>query len=76
MLRKKWKAIVLSLIVVSVSTVVLWEYRRIYILKDRLGCVATWLEKAKVLHTVQMKERANFTGDTMQKTHGLCRVGL
>jgi hypothetical protein len=67
MLRKKWKAIVLSLIVVSVSTAALWEYRRIYILNDRLGCVTTQLEKAKTLHQIQMEEPSNFTGDTMQK---------
>ena len=64
---KNWKAVLLTVIVVLVCTVAVVEYRRIYILKDRLGCVATWLEQAKSLHTVQMKESANFTDDTMQK---------
>ena len=49
------------------STVALVEYRRIYILRDRLSCVATWLEQTKQLHTVQMTDPTNFTGDTMRK---------
>lgn len=67
MLRSSWKGISLIVIALVTSTAALLEYRRIYILNDRLGCVATWLEKAKSLHTVEMKEPANFTGDTMRK---------
>jgi hypothetical protein len=67
MLRKNWKIIALLVITLMTSTVAFVEYRRIYILKDRLGCVETWLENAKTLHTVQMKDPANFTGNTMQK---------
>ena len=67
MLRRNWKSISVIGIVLVTSAVALWQYRRIYILNDRLACVATWLEKAKSLHTVEMKEPANFTGDTMRK---------
>jgi len=60
---------VISFIVIALvaSTVALLEYRRIYILNDRFACVATWLEKAKSLHKVEMKEPVNFTSDTMRK---------
>lgn len=64
---KNWKVIFLVVIALVASTVAVAEYRRIYIVNDRLGCVATWLEEAKALHTVQMKEPANFTADTMRK---------
>lgn len=64
---RNWKIISLIVIALVTSTMAFVEYRRIYILNDRLGCVATWLEKAKSLHTVEMKEPANFTGDTMRK---------
>lgn len=64
---RNWKVISLAVIALVASTVAGVEYRRIYILKDRLGCVATWLDEAKQLHTVQMKEPVNFTGDTMRK---------
>jgi len=64
---RNWKIISLAVIAVGTGTVALVEYRRINILSDRLGCVATWLEKAKTLRAVEMKEPANFTGDTMRK---------
>lgn len=67
MLRRKWKIVCLIVIALVTSTVALVEYRRIYIFKDRLDCVASWLDKAKTLHAVQMKEPEKFTGDTMQK---------
>jgi len=67
MWRKNWKIVSLIVIALVTSTVALVEYRRIYVLRDRLDCVASWLEKAKTLHTVQMKDPSNFTGDTMQK---------
>jgi hypothetical protein len=58
-----------SLIVITLvtSTVAVVEYRKVNILRDSLDCVAGWLENAKTLHRVQMKEPPNFTGDTMQK---------
>jgi hypothetical protein len=65
MWRKNWKVISLIVIALVTTKAALLEYRKIYILNDRLACVATWLEKAKSLHTVEMKEPANFTGDTM-----------
>ncbi len=67
MTRKNWKLISLVLIILIISTAAVVEYRRIYILNDRLGCAAFWLEQAKTLHTVQMKEPANFSGDMMRK---------
>jgi hypothetical protein len=67
MLRRNWKIVSLIVIALVSSTAALLEYQRIYILGDRLDCVASWLDKAKTLHAVQMKEPANFTGDTMQK---------
>jgi len=66
MVRTNWKFISLIVIVLVTGTIALVEYRRIYVLSDRLGCVASWLDRAKTLHTLQMKESANFTGDTMR----------
>jgi hypothetical protein len=43
------------------------EYRRINVLKDRLGCAATWLEKAKSLHMAQMNDPAKFSEATMRE---------
>ncbi|HSE86792.1 MAG TPA: hypothetical protein VLJ79_11255 [Candidatus Binatia bacterium] len=57
----------LILIAVVTSTTALLEYRRSYILEDRLDCVGTWLEKANLLHALEMKEPSNFTSDTMRK---------
>ena len=67
MARKNWKIITLIVTILVASTAVLVEYRRIYILKDRLSCVTSWLDEAKSLHAVQMKEAANFSGDSMKK---------
>jgi len=67
MLRKNWKTISLIAIFLMTGTVALREYRRVSVLEDRLGCVATWLDQAKSLHTAHMREPSNFTGDTMQK---------
>jgi hypothetical protein len=67
MLRRNWKIISLIIVALVGSTAALAEYRRITVLKDRLGCVATWLEKASSLHMVQMKEPSNFSADSMRK---------
>ena len=67
MLRKNWKIISLIVIASVGSTAGVVEYRRVTVLKDRLGCAATWLEKAKSLHMVQMNNPSNFTADTMRK---------
>jgi hypothetical protein len=67
MIKRNWKKIFLAAVVVLATIVGLAQYRKANALQDRLGCVATWLEQAKTLHTIQMKEPANFTGDTMQK---------
>lgn len=67
MFQKNWRTISLIVITLAASTAALIGYRRINVLNDRLGCVATWLEKAKTLHSLQMKEPANFTSDTMRK---------
>lgn len=67
MLRRNWKVTLLILIALVASTVALVEYRRINVLKDRLGCAATWLEEAKKLHQVQMNEALNFREATMRK---------
>ena len=64
---RKWRIISLIVIVLGASADALVQYRRINVLNDRLGCAAFWLEKAKGLHMVQMKESPNFTGDTMRK---------
>jgi hypothetical protein len=66
-LRRNWKIVSLVVIALVTSTVALVEYRRIYIFKDRLDCVASWLDQANALHTAQMKEPANITGDTMRQ---------
>jgi hypothetical protein len=67
MLRRNWKLISLIVIALGASGLALMEDGRIFILNERLACVATWLEKAKSLHTVEMKEPGNFTVDTMRK---------
>ena len=56
MLRRNWQIISLIVFAVITGTVALVEYRRVYILADRLECVANWLDKAKTLHAAQMKE--------------------
>jgi len=66
MLQKNWRTIFLIVIALAVSTAAFVEYRRINVLNDRLGCAAFWLEKARGLHMVQMKEPSNFTGDTVR----------
>lgn len=60
MMRGNWKITSLIIIALIVSTVAFVEYRRINMLKDQLGCAATWLEKAKSLHTVQMNDPSKF----------------
>ena len=65
--RRNWKILSLIVIALVTSMVALVEYRRVYILRDRLECVTSWLDNAKTLHAAQMKEPANFTGDTMRK---------
>jgi hypothetical protein len=67
MVRRNWKIVSLIVIALVTSTVALVEYRRIYVLGDRLECVASWLDQAKTQHAAQMKDPANITGDTMQK---------
>lgn len=67
MVRRNWKLVSLIVIALVSSTVALVEYRRIYVLGDRLDCVASLLDQAKTLHAAQMKEPANITGDTMRK---------
>jgi hypothetical protein len=67
MFRINWMVISLIIIALAGSTAALVEYQRINVLNDRLGCAAFWLDKAKGLHVVQMKEPSNFTGDTMRK---------
>ena len=57
----------LMLAVVAAALFAFTEYRKSAAFQDRLECAASWLEKAKTLHNVEMKEPGNFTGDTMQK---------
>jgi hypothetical protein len=67
MLRRNWKVISLIVVAFVASAAAVVEYRRINILEDRLDCVAESLEKTKPLHTDEMKDPSNFTGDSMQK---------
>jgi hypothetical protein len=67
MLGRNWKIISLVVIALVASTATLLPYRRITVLEDRLGCVATWLERAKTMHGAQMKERGNFSEEGMRK---------
>lgn len=64
MLRRNWKITSLIIIALVGSTAALAEYRRINVLKDRLGCAATWL-RAKSLHMVQMNDPSMFSEGTM-----------
>jgi hypothetical protein len=67
MLRRNWQVTSLIIIALLASTVALAEYRRINVLKDRLGCAATWLEKAQSLHRVQMNDPSKFSEGTMRQ---------
>ena len=67
MLRRNWKITSLIVIAFVASTVALAEYRRINVLEDRLGCAATWLEKAQSLHAVQMDDPFKFSEGTMRQ---------
>ena len=67
MLRRNWKVTSLIIIALVASTVALAEYRRVNVLKDRLGCAATWLEKAQNLHRVQMNDPSKFSEGTMRQ---------
>ena len=67
MVRSNWKIVSLIVIALVTSTLALVEYRRIYVLGDRLECVAGWLDQAKTLHAAQMKDPANITGESMRK---------
>lgn len=67
MLRRDWKIISLGVIALAASTATVVTYRRISVLEDRLGCAATWLDKAKALHAAQMKQPETFTNDEMRK---------
>ena len=67
MMRGNWTITSLIIIPLIVSTVAFVEYRKINMLKDRLGCAATWLEKAKSLHTVQMNDPSQFSEGTMRQ---------
>lgn len=67
MWQTNWEIISLIAVVWVASTAGLFKFRWIAVLNDRLGCVATWLDQAKSLHRVQMKEPASFTGDEMRK---------
>lgn len=67
MLRRNWKVTSLIIIALVGSTVALAEYRRINVLNDRLGCAATWLDRAKGSHANQMSDPANFTEGSMRK---------
>jgi len=59
--------LLMLLVVVVAALFAFSAYSRSATLQDRLDCAADWLEKAKTLHNVQMKEPGNFTADTMQK---------
>ena len=67
MLRRNWKIASLIVIALVASTVALPQYRRINVLEDRLGCAATWLEKAQSLHAVQMEDPSTFSAGTMRQ---------
>ena len=65
---KNRKAILLLLLAVVFTALFAFrEYGKSAAFQDRLECAASWLEKAKTLHNIQMKEPGNFAGDTMQK---------
>jgi hypothetical protein len=70
MFRRNWKIITLIAIALIATVAALIEYRRIGVLEDRLGCAATWLDRAKALHTAQMQQSETFTGDEMRKLMG------
>ena len=67
MLRRNWRITAVIIIALIASTVALAEYRRINVLEDRLGCAATWLEKAQSLHAVQMEDPSTFSAGTMRQ---------
>jgi HAMP domain-containing protein len=67
MFPKRWTAIIVIVVVLTAVIVTFSQYRKAAAFEDRLGCVATWLEEAKVTHELQMKDRINTTEDSIRK---------
>ena len=55
------------MLILFAVVVAITQYRKAAAFEDRLGCVATWLEKAKATHELHMKDRTNTTEDSQRK---------
>jgi hypothetical protein len=67
MWSRNWKIHVLIVIALVSSALAIQKYRDIDALSDRLGCTATWLEKAKSMHVSQMKDPGALTAGSMRE---------
>ena len=65
MIKRNWKKMLLTALVIVVIIVGLAQYRKVNALQNRLDCVADRLEQAKAL--VQIPQPSNLNGDTVQK---------
>lgn len=63
----KWRTALFIVLVLLAVVVAITQYRKAVAFEDRLGCVATWLEKAKATHEHHMKDRTNTTEDSLRK---------
>jgi hypothetical protein len=63
----KWQITFITVIVLLSVTVAFAQYRKAAALEDRLGCAATWLEKAKILHDAHVKDPVSVTSDSRRQ---------
>ena len=67
MFPKRWTTIIVIVVVLTTVLVAILQYRRAAAFEDQLGCVATWLEEAKITHELHRKDRINTTEDSLRK---------
>ena len=64
---KKWLLMFAVAAVLLAAIVTFAQYRKAAALEDRLDCVTTWLQKAKALHGLHIKDPVNITGDSRRQ---------
>ena len=64
---KKWLLMFVVATVLLAAIATFAQYRKAAALEDRLDCVTTWLEKAKALHGLHIKDPVNITGDSRRQ---------
>lgn len=64
---KKWLLTLGVTTVLLAAAVTFAQYRKAASREDRLDCVATWLEKARALHGLHIKDPVNIAGDSRRR---------